>query len=157
MVKDDPVITPTTDLFIAALWSAPKNEPILRSLLNAVMTDIGHPAVLLSEHFQMHILRLGDWLRNDLSGLDSLCIGLQRWMQFWAFGAKLEEGKMSTMLQDVPEVRSAYDEFNRLRSDPVMRERARARQRFLDEQMIIMNDVREEGEARGRSKRTRGR
>jgi hypothetical protein len=28
-------------LFIAALWSAPEREPILRSLLNGVMTDIG--------------------------------------------------------------------------------------------------------------------
>ena len=42
----DPVIRPTTDLFIAALWSAPKNEPILRSLLNGVMTDIGEPPVV---------------------------------------------------------------------------------------------------------------
>jgi hypothetical protein len=45
MALDDILITPTTDLFIAALWSAPKNEPILRSLLNAVMTDIGQPAI----------------------------------------------------------------------------------------------------------------
>jgi hypothetical protein len=46
MAKDDPIITPTTDLFIASLWSAPKNEPILRSLLNAVMTDIGLPTIV---------------------------------------------------------------------------------------------------------------
>jgi hypothetical protein len=43
MVKDDPIITPTTDLFVASLWSAPKNESILRSLLSNVMTDIGQP------------------------------------------------------------------------------------------------------------------
>jgi predicted transposase/invertase (TIGR01784 family) len=29
-----------------------------------------NPAVLLLEHFQMHVLRLGDWLRNNQSGLD---------------------------------------------------------------------------------------
>jgi hypothetical protein len=46
MSTDDIVIKPTTDLFIAALWSAPKNEPILRSLLNGVMTDIGQPPVV---------------------------------------------------------------------------------------------------------------
>jgi hypothetical protein len=45
MARDD-IITPTTDLFIASLWSAPKNEPILRSLLNAVMTDIGLPTIV---------------------------------------------------------------------------------------------------------------
>jgi len=37
------IITPTTDLFAVSLWSVPKNEPSLRSLLNGVMTDIGLP------------------------------------------------------------------------------------------------------------------
>jgi predicted transposase/invertase (TIGR01784 family) len=46
MSKDEPIITPTSDLFIASLWSAPKNEPILRSLLSGVMTDIGQPPVV---------------------------------------------------------------------------------------------------------------
>ena len=45
MPIDNVIIKPTTDLFIAALWSDPKNEPILRSLLNGVMTDIGQPAI----------------------------------------------------------------------------------------------------------------
>ncbi|MDR3182614.1 MAG: Rpn family recombination-promoting nuclease/putative transposase, partial [Planctomycetaceae bacterium] len=40
------IIKPTNDLFIAALWSPAENEPILRSLLNAVMTDIGQPAIV---------------------------------------------------------------------------------------------------------------
>jgi predicted transposase/invertase (TIGR01784 family) len=252
MAKDDLIITPTTDLFIASLWSAPKNEPILRSLLNAVMTDIGlptiveakvlnpfniqdyptdkqirldvlvedevksrynievqtdshmsffdrmlyywaetygsllergdnyrklhpvrsivitefpvfpelkelhtvfeicakeNPAVLLSKHFQMHVLRLGDWMRNNQSGLDSLCVGLQRWMLFWGFGFETEVKKMSAMLQDAPEVLSAYEEYRRFSADPEMRAKARARKHFLDEQAIIMNDVREEGRA----------
>ena len=41
MAKDDPVIKPTTGLFIAPLLSAPKNEPILSSLLSGVMTGRG--------------------------------------------------------------------------------------------------------------------
>jgi predicted transposase/invertase (TIGR01784 family) len=260
MSTTDVVITPTSDIFIASLWSAPEREPILRSLLNAVMTDIGqpaivkatvlnpfniqeyptdkqirldvrvvdesktvynvevqtdshtsffdrmlyywartygslilrgeeyrklhpvrsivitefpvfpelqdlhtvyeirareNPAVLLSKHFQMHVLRLGDWLRNDLSGLDSLCVGLQRWMQFWGLGSKLEEDKMSAMLQDVPEILSAYEEYRRFTADPILRERAESRKRFLDEQMIIMNDMREEGFAEGETKKAR--
>jgi predicted transposase/invertase (TIGR01784 family) len=40
------LIRPTSDLFIAALWSAPEREPILRSLLNGVMTDIGQPQIV---------------------------------------------------------------------------------------------------------------
>jgi hypothetical protein len=45
-MSKDILITPTTDLFIASLWSAPKNEPILRSLLNGVMTNIGQPQIV---------------------------------------------------------------------------------------------------------------
>jgi predicted transposase/invertase (TIGR01784 family) len=111
-----------------------------------------NPQVLLSQHFQMHVLRLGDLLRNNLLGLDQFCLELQRWVQFWVFGAKLEDTKMSTMLQDCPPVQAAYEELKRFSSDSVMREKARARQRFLDEQMIIMNDVREEGEAIGEAR-----
>jgi predicted transposase/invertase (TIGR01784 family) len=96
----------------------------------------------------MHILRLGDWLRNDQLGLDSLCVSLQRWMQFWGLGSKLEENEMSAMLQDVPEVGAAYEEFKRFTADPVMRKKAIARQRYLIEQSIIMNDVLEEGRAK---------
>ena len=59
---------------------------------------------------------------------------------------------MSAMLQDAPEVLAAYEEYRRFSADPGMREKAKARQRFLDEQMIIMNDVREEGEAIGIAK-----
>ncbi|MDR0337085.1 MAG: Rpn family recombination-promoting nuclease/putative transposase [Planctomycetaceae bacterium] len=40
MVKTDrPLIKPTSDVFIAMFLSAPKNEPCLRSLINAVLKD----------------------------------------------------------------------------------------------------------------------
>ena len=253
----DPVIRPTTDLFIAALWSAPKNEPILRSLLNGVMTDIGeppivsakvlnpfnvqeyptdkqirldvrvedeakrkynvevqtadhtgfynrmlyywsetygsllergndysllrpvrsvvitefpvfpelrglhtvfevrareNPAVLLSEHLQIHFLRLGNWDRQD-SNLGQLCRDLQRWLQFWAFGSELEGDKMSAILQDVPEVLSAYDEYKRFSSSPEMREKVKARERFLIDQHLDRAEALAEGEAKGEAKR----
>ena len=254
MAKDDVLIKPTTDLFIAFLWSAPKNESILRSLLNAVMTDIGqppivkatvlnpfniqeypadkqirldvlvedeagtiynievqteshpgffnrmlyywaetyapriqrgegydklcpvrsivitefpvfsalkelhtvfeirareNPAVLLSEHFQMHFLRLGNFLQSG--GLDRLVLDLQRWMQFWGYGSEWEEDKMSAVLQDVPEVQRAYEEYKRFSADPVMREKARARERFLIDQKLDRAEAREEGRAEGKA------
>jgi len=259
MAKDDPIITPTTDLFIASLWSAPKNEPILRSLVSGVMTDIGQPPVakamvlnplniqeyaldkriildvrvedeagtfynvevqkqadtdflermlfgwaetygsqllwgkgydelcpvrsiiitefpifrllkrlhavfelrsrenpdvLFSDHCQMHVLRLGDLLRN-LSGLDQFGLDLQRWMQLWAFGAKLKESEMSTMLQDCPPVLAAYEEFQRFSSDPVMRERVRARERYLNDERLKIGGARREGEAIGEARKAR--
>ena len=247
-----PVIKPTTDLFIAALWSAPEREPILRSLLNGVMTDIGQPAivkatvlnpfniqefsndkeirldvrvqdesgtvydvevqtdshkgfydrmlyywtrtygmqiqrgedykllrpvrsiiitefpvfpelkrlhtvfevrarenpvVLLSDHLQIHFLRLGNWDRQD-SGLGQLCRDLQGWLQFWAFGSELEGDKMSAMLQDVPEVQAAYNEYKRFTSDPVMREKLESRERFLIDQRLDRAEAFADGEAK---------
>ena len=37
--EDDLTPDPTSDVFTAVLWSAPKNEHILRSYINAVLTD----------------------------------------------------------------------------------------------------------------------
>ncbi len=42
---DDLVIKPTSDVFTAVLWSAPKNEPLLRDFINAVLEDIGMPRI----------------------------------------------------------------------------------------------------------------
>ncbi len=43
--EDDLVIKPTSDLFTAVLWSAPKNEPLLRGFLNAVLQNDGEPTI----------------------------------------------------------------------------------------------------------------
>ena len=255
MVNDD--IKPTSDLFIAFLWSAPKNEPILRSLLSGVMTDIGQPPiakaivlnpfniqeyaidkriildvrvedeagtlynvevqretdtdflermlfgwaetygsqllwgnqytelrpvrsiiitefpifpqlkrlhtvfeirarenpdVMLSEHFQMHFLRLGNLIRNKMLGLDQFDLDLQRWFQFWALGSELEEDKMSAILQDSPAVLQAYEEFKEFKSNPEMREKVRARERFLNDQRLKLAGARREGLAEGEAK-----
>jgi predicted transposase/invertase (TIGR01784 family) len=37
--KDFPPIKPTSDIFIAVFLSSPKNEPLLRSIINAVLED----------------------------------------------------------------------------------------------------------------------
>jgi predicted transposase/invertase (TIGR01784 family) len=114
-----------------------------------------NPAVLFSDHCQMHVLRLGDLRRNNLAGLDQFGMDLQRWMQFWVFGSELEEDKMSTMLRDCPPVQSAYEEFKRFSSDPVMRERVKARERFLIDQQLTINSAREEGREEGELKKAR--
>ena len=95
-----------------------------------------NPDVLFSDHCQIHILRLGDLLRNNLVGLDQFGLDLQRWMQLWAFGSTLEESKMSAMLQDCPPVLAAYEEFKQFSADPVMREKVMARERFLTDQYL---------------------
>jgi predicted transposase/invertase (TIGR01784 family) len=255
MQTDDFVIKPTSDLFIAALWSPPENEPILRSLINGVMTDSGLPPirkatvlnpfniqdyagdkrivldvrvedesgtfynvevqresdasflnrmlfgwadtygsqlqwgekygelcpvrsiiitefpifpmlkqlhavfelraredaeVLFSDHCQIHVLRLGDLMRNNLAGLDQFGLDLQRWMQFWVFGSEWEESKMNTMLEDSPAVLQAYEEYKRFSADPVMREKVRALERFQVDQRLKLGTARREGEKKGR-------
>jgi len=46
------------------------------------------------------------------------------------------DAEMRAMLQDVPEVLVAYEEFKRFSSDPEMQEKVRARERFLTDQYL---------------------
>ena len=250
LIKPTGDIKPTSDLFIAALCSAPKNEPILRSLLNGVMTNVKqpqvvkatvlnpfniqdypddkeirldvrvedetrkfynievqrawhtgfynrslyywsetyesqiergdfykllrpvrsivitefpvfpelkqlhtvfelrsreNPKVLLTNHLQIHYLRLGNLDKESLAELDSLCIDLQRWFQFLRFGSEWKEDKMSAVLQDVPEVQAAYSEYKRFTADPVMREKAKARERYWTDRKLDRAEAEEMG------------
>jgi predicted transposase/invertase (TIGR01784 family) len=70
-------------------------------------------------------------------------------MQFWVYGSKLEEDKMSAMLQDVPEVQAAYAEYKRFTSDPAMRERMEARERFQIDKRLDRAEAERRGEAKG--------
>ena len=56
---------------------------------------------------------------------------------------------MSTMLQDCPPVQMAYEEFDRFRSDPEIREIVRARERFLTDQRLKLAGAKREGLAEG--------
>ena len=42
---DDLIIEPTSDLFTASLWSATKNEPLLRDFISATLADSGQPII----------------------------------------------------------------------------------------------------------------
>jgi len=112
-----------------------------------------NPDVLLTNRLQIHYLRLGNLDRQRLTGLDALCVGLQRWMQFWAFGSEWEEKKMSAVLQDVPEVYAAYSEYKRFTADPVMREKAKARERYWIDRRLDRAEAKEEGEEIGKARK----
>ncbi|MDR0328402.1 MAG: Rpn family recombination-promoting nuclease/putative transposase [Planctomycetaceae bacterium] len=253
---EEPLIKPTSDLFTAVLWSAPKNEPLLRDFLNAVLLDhqqppiqeatvlnpfnikefafdrqlvldvrvrdeAGHrynievqtaphtgfcnrmlfhwadiyaallrtgddftqlvpvksvviadfpifpelrdlhtvfevrsrenPKVLLSEHLQIHFLRLGDMLKRQLDGLTALGDSLQHWMNFFAFGATTTEDKMTQMIENSPAVRAAYEEFQRFTLNAEMREVERRRRRYAEDVRIIKDAARDEGLAEGKA------
>ena len=253
---DEPLIKPTSDIFTAVLWSAPKNEPILRDFINAVLIDskqppvreatvqnrfnvkefafdrqfildvrvkdelerqynievqtIPHasffnrmlvqwadvyssqlrsgdgytklkpvksivitdfpifpelrnlhtifeiqaqenPNVVLSDHFQMHFIRLGDMRKRQLDGLEVLEEDLQYWLNFLMFGAAVSEEKMTQLVAKSPAVLAAYEEFKRFTMNEEMQDMERRRRRFLEDQQIYMNDAIEEGLAKGKA------
>lgn len=47
--SDDLVIPATSDLFIATLFSAPKNEPILRDVINSTLENCGEPLIITAK------------------------------------------------------------------------------------------------------------
>jgi predicted transposase/invertase (TIGR01784 family) len=73
-------------------------------------------------------------------------------MQLWAFGSKLKENEMSTMLEDCPPVLAAYEEFKKFSSDPVMREKVRARERYLNDERLKLAGAERKGHAEGEAK-----
>jgi len=70
-----------------------------------------------------------------------------------AFGSEWEEKKMSAILQDVPEVQAAYGEYKRFTADPVMREKAKARERYWTDRRLDRAEGREEGRQEGRDEK----
>ena len=52
---------------------------------------------------------------------------------------------MSAILQDAPEVQAAYGEYKRFTADPVMREKAKARERYWTDRRLDRAEAREEG------------
>ena len=56
---------------------------------------------------------------------------------------------MSAMLQDSPAVLQAYEEYKQFKSNPEMREKVRARERFLNDQRLKIAGARREGLAEG--------
>ncbi|MDR3232222.1 MAG: Rpn family recombination-promoting nuclease/putative transposase [Planctomycetaceae bacterium] len=107
-----------------------------------------NPNVILTDHLQIHFLRLGN-IKNNLAGLNVICPGLRSWMNFLAFGSIYGEDKMSTLLQDSPQVREAYEELKLFSADPAMREKARERQRFITDMRLNINEARLEGRNEG--------
>ena len=105
-----------------------------------------NPEVLLSDHFQMHFLRLGDMLKRQMEGLGELDRELQHWMNFFAFGGTLSEDKMLQLVEHNTLIQQAYQEFQNFTADDEMREKVRLRQRFLEDYQIGMDAAKDEGE-----------
>ena len=253
---DNLIIKATSDLFIATLLSAPKNEPILRNIINAVLTNSGHapiknaevlnpynvkefavdkqivldvrvkdeldrtfnieiqttphaafverimfgwaafssqlhagnqykklnpvfcivitefkifdqvdgvhlvfelrernrPEVVLSNHLQMHFLRLYELLQGHLEVLEGVSPELRHWLNFLAYGGLKGEQEMSQIVGNDPLVMEAVAELQRFSSDPEMQELERRRKLWKLEYYSGLEAAKEEGEAKGEAK-----
>ncbi|MDR3182820.1 MAG: hypothetical protein LBT89_07880, partial [Planctomycetaceae bacterium] len=109
-----------------------------------------NPDAVLSRHLQIHFLRLGNMLKNNGLGIESLCPALRSWMNRCAFGSTLEENKMELLLQDSPLIKEAYEEYLRFSAVPELREQARERQRFINDLRLNRGEALVEGRAEGR-------
>jgi predicted transposase/invertase (TIGR01784 family) len=108
-----------------------------------------NPAVLLTDHFQMHVLRLGDMLKRKLEGFGELYGGLQNWFSFFAFADTTPEDKMNQLVENNPAVLTAYEELRRFSSNEEMRDLERRRRRFIEDQRIYAGAAKAEGKAEG--------
>jgi predicted transposase/invertase (TIGR01784 family) len=118
------------------------------------------PNLVLSDHFQVHLLRLYRLLRGSLELLDDVTPELAYWLLFLALGKK-NEVEMTQIAEKYPIVREAFSdplvrdavqEFNRFQSDPKMRELARQHRLFMLDYNLGMNAARKEGLAEGEAK-----
>jgi len=105
-----------------------------------------NPEILLTDHFRMHFLRLGDMVKRQLEGLSELYNGLQNWFKFFAFADTTPEEKMPQLVENNPAVMTAYEELRRFSSNEEMRDLERRRRRFLEDQRIYADAARDEGE-----------
>ena len=256
MTYDDLIPKPTSDLFTAVLWSAPKNEPILRSFINAVLIDTGmspiahaevlnpynikdfavdkaiildvrvrdnqnhlydieiqvaahrafnnrilhywsniytsqlqsgenytklrpvisivitefpifpelekphtlfqvaaqeNPGVLLTDHLQIHFVRLSELQRGHREKLEGMCRELRHWLNFFVFAAMKTEEEMSGLTDNDPIIQEAYAELRRFYANGESREKIRQRERFILDYESGIDAAKLEGKEEGKA------
>ena len=116
------------------------------------LRERNHPEVVLSNHLQIHFLRLYELLQGRLEVLESALPDLRHWLNFLIFGGLKGEREMSQIVENDPLVMEAVAELQRFSSDPEMRELERRRKLWKLEYYSGLEAAREEGEARGMEK-----
>lgn len=125
--------------------------PMLTNVHNVFqITAKENPNVLLTDHFQIHFLRLSDVLKGQLQKLQSVCRELRHWLNFFLFGATKTEEEMAVLVENDPIIREAYSELHRFYANDEMREKIRQRHRFLVDYNLGMASSREEGRMEGK-------
>jgi predicted transposase/invertase (TIGR01784 family) len=115
--------------------------------------------LILSNHFQVHILRLELLFQGHLELLEQVTPELAYWLLFLVFGKK-NEVEMLQIAEEYPIVREAFanplvheavQEFRRFQADPQMQELERQRKLFLLDLQLGLNAAKTEGKAEGKA------
>ena len=114
------------------------------------LRERNHPEVVLSNHLQMHFLRLYELLQGRLDVLESVSPELRHWLNFLVFGGLKGEEEMSQIVNNDPLVMEAVAELQRFSSDPEMRELERRRKLWKLEYYSGLEAAKEEGREEGR-------
>jgi len=102
---------------------------------------------LLTEDLEIHFLRLSKVSRKRIDMLESIRSDILRhWLQFFSYGHKLTEAKMSSITDNDPAILSAFEQLDRFYADPELRELDRQRRLAMFDQMAI-NEAEAKGEA----------
>ena len=106
------------------------------------------PSFVMSDAFQMHVLRVFEVREGDPAKQSLLCRDLRDWLLFFAHGGKLSEAEMSNITDNNPVIQEVYCEMQRFYSNPEAREKARQRRRFLVDFNLGMTASEAKGQAR---------
>ena len=110
------------------------------------------PSFVMTDAFQMHVLRVLEVRKGDPAKLSQLCRDLRDWLLFFAFGGKLTEVQMSNSTDNNPMIQEAYAEMQRFYANPETQEKARQRHRYLVDYNLGMISSRAEGKAEGEAR-----
>ena len=103
-----------------------------------------NPNVRLSEHFQIHVLRLSDALKGHWECLVNVHVNLQNWAIFWVYGADKTEEEMSVLVKNNPMILEAQRELKIFSSNKENRELVRSRRKFINDSVIIIDAAKTE-------------
>lgn len=127
-------------------------DPVDGAHLIFELRERHHPEVILTHHFQIHVLRLHALLQGRWEILDTVSAQrLRLWLIFLVLGGKLEEHKMSHVVDNDPLVMEAVEDFRRFSSNPAMREMERRHNLWKLEYYSGIEAARKEGKAEGRA------
>jgi predicted transposase/invertase (TIGR01784 family) len=109
------------------------------------------PALVLSKHFQVHFLRLHEYMKENQDELQGLAPELDHWLKFLVFGGTISEEEMAQITDNDPLVLEAQKEFHRFTSNTQMQEFERRRKLFMIDYHLGMSSSRKEGFAEGKT------